>query len=159
MDKNIVKYFQDSFKNHTFVSVGNVPVVMVGETADFLALCDKHRAGDIQFPRIETLVWKGNGSGYSGNMSRDGNLILQVAGYTYRDYSDLTEDDYYELVDWIEEIEDLVFKSNLDRKEGILEDGFMQVHPFQSFDVETELFGNVGAVLINFGIQISKSAL
>ena len=155
----IVKFYQELFRSHSFDSLGGAGLtstnVIIGETFDWLRI----KNNPAQFPRIELLVWKKWGDGPVNTTDRDERNILQLGCYLQRANKDLTEQDYYDIMNFLDEIEGLVISRALaSRIAGtpICED-FLNMDYFPELDIEGEIFKNVASGIFQFTIFTTRS--
>lgn len=152
--KKYCQYYLKKFRDYTFSSVGNLDEenVMLGETYDWTS------KNEFYYPRIEMLVHSKNGRAEIDNTTRDEGLILSVACYIYRETEDFKEEDYYKILDFMGEIEKLVYSANNDRRDGNPpNDDFLRIDPYNTMDIEGELDRYLGSGIMNFTIVITKN--
>jgi len=148
------KYFLNKFRNKSFKSVGNINPdnIIIGETYDWTGKDAFH------FPRLELLIHNKNGTGYVSNTSREERLTLSVACYIFRETEDFLEDDYFKLMDFVGEVEDLVNSANADRRLGNPPNNdFLMMDPYNIMDIEGELDKYIGSGIVQFSIVITKN--
>ncbi|MHA1790278.1 MAG: hypothetical protein ACTSXT_13780 [Candidatus Helarchaeota archaeon] len=151
----LLKYFQEKLKAHTFdvfSSKLNSNNVIIGETQVFDELSED------SFPRTELFIWKRTGvDEQEGYASRRKMVTLQLVGYIYRKKSNLTESDYYLALNYIEELENIVFGANADRAQGNYPcNGFYQIMHNPTMYMAAEIGEQITTVILEFEIMITK---
>lgn len=152
--KDCIKYFQDAFRARNWTVFGgqlNPDNVVIGETKNFASY-------DLEndFPRIETLIWHMRGEEYEGTLARRRILVLQVAGYIYREKEDITEDDFFKICDFADEISQEVYNSHVARRIGNCPcSGFDYIDPFPIMDIEDEINEQITTVIYEFSIKLN----
>ena len=147
------EYYLKKFKDHTFDSEGNLNEsnIILGETLDWL---DKKES---DFPRLEFFIASKTGAGEVDNVSQDDHLTLGLSVYTWHDGREFSQDNYFEMLDLMDEVEEVVKSISADRAQGNQPSpDFLRLSSYSSMEVEPDFGENIACGLMTFNIVLTK---